>query len=77
MTAFCERALDCASLRIPSVRASGKRVQTGNAERQGAWRDDVFVERPWRSVKYEEVYLRGYDSVSQAYFGIKETAMAA
>jgi len=32
----------------------------------GAWRDNVFVERLWRSVKYEEVYLRAYDSVSQA-----------
>jgi transposase InsO family protein len=29
---------------------------------KGAWRDDVFVERLWRSVKYEEVYLRAYDS---------------
>ena len=72
---------------------------------KGAWRDNVFVERLWRSVKYEEVYLRAYDSVSEArasiarylafynerrphssldgrtpdeaYFGIKETAMAA
>ena len=33
---------------------------------RGAWRDNVFVERLWRSVKYEEVYLRGYDSVSEA-----------
>ena len=33
---------------------------------RGAWRDNVFVERLWRSVKYEEVYLRAYDSVSQA-----------
>jgi putative transposase len=30
---------------------------------RGAWRDNVFVERLWRSVKYEEVYLRAYDSV--------------
>jgi len=72
---------------------------------KGAWRDNVFVERLWRSVKYEEVYLHAYDSVSEAktsiarylalyntrrphssldartpdeaYFGIKETAMAA
>jgi len=72
---------------------------------KGAWRDNVFVERLWRSVKYEEVYLRAYDSVSEArasisrylafynerrphsaldgrtpdeaYFGIKERAMAA
>jgi putative transposase len=32
----------------------------------GAWRDNVFVERLWRSVKYEEVYLRAYDSVGEA-----------
>ena len=30
---------------------------------KGAWRDNVFVKRLWRSVKYEEVYLRAYDSV--------------
>jgi putative transposase len=33
---------------------------------KGAWRDNVFVERLWRSVKYEEVYLRAYESVSDA-----------
>jgi putative transposase len=33
---------------------------------KGAWRDNIFVERLWRSIKYEEVYLRGYDSVSEA-----------
>ena len=33
---------------------------------KGAWRDNVFVERLWRSVKYEEVYLHAYDTVSQA-----------
>jgi hypothetical protein len=33
---------------------------------RGAWRDNVFVERLWRSVKYEEVYLRAYDSVVEA-----------
>jgi putative transposase len=33
---------------------------------KGSWRDNVFVERLWRSVKYEEVYLRAYDSVGQA-----------
>jgi putative transposase len=33
---------------------------------KGAWRDNVFVERLWRSVKYEEVYLHAYDSVAQA-----------
>ena len=33
---------------------------------RGAWRDNVFVERLWRSVKYECVYLKAYDSVSAA-----------
>jgi putative transposase len=33
---------------------------------RGAWRDNVFVERFWRSVKYERVYLKAYDSVSTA-----------
>ena len=33
---------------------------------KGACRDNVFVERLWRSVKYEEVYLRAYDSVAEA-----------
>jgi putative transposase len=33
---------------------------------KGSWRDNVFVERLWRTIKYEEVYLRAYDSVSEA-----------
>ena len=33
---------------------------------KGAWRDNVFVERLWRTVKYEEVYLRAYTGVSEA-----------
>jgi putative transposase len=33
---------------------------------KGAWRDNVFVERIWKSVKYEEVYLHAYDSVGEA-----------
>ena len=33
---------------------------------KGAWRDNVFVERFWRSVKYEEVYLRAYNDVPEA-----------
>jgi putative transposase len=33
---------------------------------KGAWRDNVFVERLWKSVKYEEVYLRAYESVGEA-----------
>lgn len=33
---------------------------------KGAWRDNVFVERLWRTIKYEEVYLRAYASVPDA-----------
>lgn len=33
---------------------------------KGCWRDNVFIERLWKAVKYEEVYLRAYDSVSHA-----------
>jgi putative transposase len=39
---------------------------------KGCWRDNVFVERLWRSVKYEEVYLYAYDSVSQAKAGLEK-----
>lgn len=46
---------------------------------KGCWRDNVFVERLWKSVKYEEVYLKAYDSASAAkanlgtYFGFYNT----
>ena len=38
---------------------------------KGAWRDNVFVERLWRSVKYEEVYLKAYDSAGEARSSIR------
>ena len=37
---------------------------------RGAWKDNVFVERLWRSIKYEEIYLRAYASVTEARAGI-------
>ena len=37
---------------------------------RGQWRDHVFVERLWKSVKYEDVYLRAYETVSAATDGI-------
>jgi putative transposase len=37
---------------------------------KGCWCDNVFVERLWRSIKYEEVYLKAYDSVSTARAGL-------
>lgn len=48
---------------IRLVHARGCRL---SMDGRGAWRDNVFVERLWRSVKYEEVYLHAYDSVNQA-----------
>ena len=42
---------------------------------KGAWRDNVFVERLWRSVKYEEVYLNSYESMTEAKAGIKNWIM--
>jgi transposase InsO family protein len=42
---------------------------------RGAWRDNVFVERLWRSVKYEEVYLHAYEislGVLDARFDVPE-----
>ena len=37
---------------------------------KGRWMDNVFIERLWRSLKYEEVYLKAYDTASQAMQGI-------
>ena len=37
---------------------------------KGCWRDNVFVERLWRTIKYDEVYLHAYESVSQARAGL-------
>ncbi len=39
---------------------------------KGAWRDNVFVERLWRSVKYEEVYLNAYESMVEARQSLKQ-----
>ena len=37
---------------------------------KGAWRDNIFVERLWRTVKYEDVYLRAYETVSAVRQGL-------
>ena len=36
---------------------------------KGCWRDNVFVERLWKTIKYEEVYLKAYDTFSHARHG--------
>ena len=52
------------------IRALKARGVAISMDGKGAWRDNVFVERLWRSIKYEEVYLHAYDSVGQAKTGI-------
>jgi putative transposase len=37
---------------------------------RGRWLDNVFIERLWRSLKYEDVYLKGYDDGREARAGI-------
>ena len=50
---------------ITTLEANGIAI---SMDGKGCWRDNVFVERLWKSIKYEEVYLRAYESVSQAKF---------
>ena len=38
---------------------------------KGCWRDNVFVERLWKSIKYEEVYLHAYETVGAAHQGLE------
>ena len=45
------------------LKANGIRI---SMDGKGRWIDNVFVERIWKSVKYEEIYLHGYDTVSEA-----------
>tara|TARA_Y100000022_G_C13226711_1_gene365268 strand:+ start:479 stop:1300 length:822 start_codon:yes stop_codon:yes gene_type:complete len=48
---------------VSTVHASGALL---SMDGKGAWRDNVFIERFWRTLKYEAVYLRAYESVSEA-----------
>lgn len=56
-----------------SAEFTGLLTQNGIAismDGKGAWRDNVFVERLWKTIKYEEVYLHAYDTVSEAKAGL-------
>ncbi len=57
-----------ASAFVDVVDASGAKL---SMDGKGAWRDNVFVERLWRSVKYEEVFLHAYETVFAAKAGIR------
>ena len=48
---------------VEVVKSQGCQV---SMDGRGAWRDNIFVERLWKTVKYERVYLYAYDSVSEA-----------
>lgn len=48
---------------VLAVKGQGCRL---SMDGRGAWRDNVFVERLWKSLKYERVYLYAYDSVNEA-----------
>lgn len=45
---------------------SRNRVRRRSMDGRGRWIDNVFVERLWKSVKYEHVYLHAYESVAEA-----------
>src|SRR5680860_824016 len=45
------------------LQAHGVRI---SMDGRGRWMDNVFIERLWRSVKYEEVYLKGYETIPEA-----------
>lgn len=52
-----------AELFVDAVLAPGCQL---SMDGRGAWRDNVFIERFWRTIKYEEIYLKAYDTVAQA-----------
>ena len=54
---------------VQAVREQGCNL---SMDGRGAWRDNVFVERLWKSVKYERVYLHAYDSIAEARVSIMQ-----
>ena len=38
---------------------------------KGCWRDNVFIEREWRSIRYDEAYLHAYQTVNAAHDNIR------
>ena len=54
---------------IATVQGSGARV---SMDGKGRWMDNVFIERLWRSLKYEDIYLKGYATVGELEEGIRQ-----
>lgn len=48
---------------ISAMESRGVRI---SMDGKGRWKDNIFIERLWKSVKYEEVYLKAYDSLGEA-----------
>jgi putative transposase len=48
---------------VEKIESNGIKV---SMDGKGCWRDNVFVERVWKSIKYEEVYLHAYETVKEA-----------
>jgi putative transposase len=53
---------------ISVLKAHGIRI---SMDGKGCWRDNVLVERLWKTIKYEEIYLRAYNTVSEVRTGLK------
>jgi putative transposase len=53
---------------IEKLSSRGIRV---SMDGKGRWLDNVFIERLWRTVKYEDIYLKGYDSIGAARHGLR------
>jgi len=68
---FCVEAVEEAIARYgrPEIFNTDQGAQF-TMDGKGCWRDNIFVERLWRSIKYEEIYLHAYASVSEAKAGI-------
>jgi putative transposase len=64
-----QRQVFVAGVEFTSEAFTGRLKKNGisiSMDGKGRWRDTVFVERIWKSIKYEEVYLHAYASVSDA-----------
>ena len=55
-----------ANLAVRPSAANSRRTTSASVWIKGSWRDNVFVERLWHAIKYEEVYLKAYESVTEA-----------
>jgi putative transposase len=88
-TQFCLNCLDDAlqgsqplifnsdqGVQFTSTAFTGRLAQAGiriSMDGRGRAHDNIFIERLWRSVKYEEVYPNGYDTLDAAYYGCTDT----